>query len=141
MSPSQESFAPRSASCDLDGLHGSVAAARDFATTFFTAPDEPLAEPVLRDAILVVSELVSNAVRHAPGPCTLRLTQDPEQVTIAVSDGIATLPMPRSADLAGGTGGFGWHLLKELARYVRITLTPHGKTITAVVPRLLLLGI
>lgn len=141
MSPSQEPFPPRNASYALDGLHGSVSAARDLATEFFANAEEMLPEPVLGDALLVVSELVTNAVRHAPGPCTLSLTQDEKQVTIAVSDSFASLPVPRSADLTGGTGGFGWHLLRDLARHVRITARPNGKTITAVLPRLLLAGI
>jgi Histidine kinase-like ATPase domain len=137
----QDSLSSRHASYALDGLRGSVGAARDFASVFFGCPDEPLPEPVLGDALLVVSELVSNAVRHAPGPCTLSLAQDQKQVTITVSDGLADLPVPRSADLGGGNGGFGWHLLRNLARYVRITLRPDGKTITAVVSRLLLAGV
>jgi anti-sigma regulatory factor (Ser/Thr protein kinase) len=143
MSPSQEPFppSPRHASFALDGLHGSVGAARDFTRVFFADTNETLPEPVLADVLLVVSELVSNAVRHAPGPCTLSLTQDQKQVTIAVSDSFASLPVPRSADLTSGTGGFGWHLLRSLARHVRITARPDGKTIMAVVPRLLLAGI
>jgi anti-sigma regulatory factor (Ser/Thr protein kinase) len=143
MSPSQAPFppAPRHASYALDGLHGSVGTARDCTRLFFAGPNETLTEPVLGDVLLVVSELVSNAVRHAPGPCTLSLTQGHEQVTIAVSDSFASLPVPRSADLTSGTGGFGWHLLRNLARHVRITARPDGKTITAVLPRLLLAGI
>jgi anti-sigma regulatory factor (Ser/Thr protein kinase) len=140
MSPSQTPFPRRHASRDLDGLHGSVGAARDFASAFFADTNETLPEPVLADVLLVVSELVTNAVRHAPGPCTLTLTRDTEQVTIAVSDGFAALPAPRSADLASGTGGFGWQLLRNLARHVRITARPNGKTITAIMPRLLLAG-
>jgi anti-sigma regulatory factor (Ser/Thr protein kinase) len=140
MSPSKASFPPRHASYDLDGLHGSVGAARDFAGGFFAEADETLPEPVLGDVLLVVSELVTNAVRHAPGPCTLTLTRDADQVTIAVSDGFAALPTPRSADRSGGTGGFGWHLLRNLARHIRITARPDGKTITAVMPHLLPAG-
>ena len=141
MSQSKESLSPRHASFALDGLHGSVGAARDFARGFFGAANGTLPEPTLGDALLVVSELVSNAVRHAPGPCTLSLTQEETQVTIAVSDGFAALPVARGGDLTGGTGGFGWHLLKDLARHIRVTARPGGKTITAIVPRLLLAAI
>ncbi|MHA6757347.1 ATP-binding protein [Streptacidiphilus sp. PAMC 29251] len=141
MSPSQEPISPQHASFALDGLHGSVGAARDSARAFFAGANATLPEPVLGDALLVVSELVTNAVRHAPGPCMLTLTQDQKQVTIAVSDSFASLPVPRSADLTSGTGGFGWNLLRDLARHVRITARRDGKTITAVLPRLLLAGI
>ncbi|MHA6758679.1 ATP-binding protein [Streptacidiphilus sp. PAMC 29251] len=141
MDLSQESSPPRHASYSLEGLTGSIGAARDYARAFFGGPHQPLAEPALGDALLVVSELVSNAVRHAPGPCTLSLSQDEKQVTIAVSDGVAALPVPRTADLVGGTGGFGWHLLRTLTRHLRITARADGKTITAIVPRLLFAGI
>ncbi|MHA6763964.1 ATP-binding protein [Streptacidiphilus sp. PAMC 29251] len=143
MSPSQEPFpaTPRHASYALHGLHGSVGAARDLTRVFFTGPNETLPEAVMGDVLLVVSELVSNAVRHAPGPCTLSLTQDHKQVIIAVTDNVASLPVPRTADLSSGTGGFGWHLLRNLARHVRITARADGKTITAILPRLVLAGI
>ena len=141
MSPSQTSFSPRRAVCALDGLHGSVGAARDFTRAFLADAAEALPASVLEDVLLVVSELVTNAVRHAPGPCALDLTQDRDQVTIAVSDSFAALPVPRRADLTSGTGGLGWHLLGDLARYVRVAARPDGKTITAVLPRLLLAGV
>jgi cold shock CspA family protein len=52
----------------------------------------------------LVSELITNAVRHTPGPCTLYLVQDgPDgrELTVAVSDTSTIPPIPRTPDLSG----------------------------------------
>ena len=121
----------------LDGRRGTVAEARDRTRGFLvdgrTTPP-PLADGTVEDALLLVSELVSNAVRHAPGPCTLELADDGHQVTIAVSDTSTTVPLPRAPDLAAG-GGFGWYLLHRLAVSIEIALrAQRGKTVSAVLP-------
>ncbi len=65
----------------------SVARARERARDFL----EGLAPPTVaaEDAdtvVLVVSELVTNAVRHAGGACTLGLTARPDSIEVAVDD-------------------------------------------------------
>ncbi len=58
-------------------------------------------------ARLVAGELVTNALRHAPGPCRLALTLVDDGVEIAVSDtGRAT---PRSCPaIRSGSAGTVW---------------------------------
>lgn len=85
---------------------------------------------------LVVSELVTNAVRHARGTrCTLELRALPESIVIAVSDADRRPPHERTPDLLDGTGGFGWPMVRRLARSVAVTAEPGGKTVRAVMPR------
>ncbi|MEV7192890.1 ATP-binding protein [Streptomyces sp. NPDC093510] len=81
---------------------------------------------------LVVSELITNVVRHARGAlCSLRLHAQSDVITIAVSDADPRPPRERAPDLEGGTGGFGWPMVRKLARAVGVTHGPTGKTIRA----------
>lgn len=58
----------------------------------------------LADAELVLSELVSNAVRHGAHFVSLDLQAHGVRATIGVADGSAVVPTPRAADEAGGRG-------------------------------------
>lgn len=123
----------------LDGGPGTVAAARDHARAFLHTRPRPDGDPALADALLVVSELTTNALRHAPGPCVLELSCTRDRLTIAVSDTSAATPLPRAPDLVTGSGGFGWHLLRTLTNHLYTTVRPSGgKTVTAILPRLML---
>ncbi|MFD4628647.1 ATP-binding protein [Streptomyces sp. NPDC058284] len=85
---------------------------------------------------LVVSELITNVVRHARGAlCSLRLQARADTITVAVSDADPRPPRERAPDLEGGTGGFGWPMVHQLARAVGVTLGPTGKTIRAELAR------
>lgn len=89
------------------------------------------------DALVLVSEMVSNAVQHAPGPCCLYLVETEAELTIAVSDTSTALPRPRTPDLDRG-GGFGWQLLCRLARRVDVYVRPPwGKTVCATMKTLI----
>jgi anti-sigma regulatory factor (Ser/Thr protein kinase) len=117
----------------FDGRNGTVTAAREYAQQFLERCVPPLTAAVKGDALLLVSELVSNAVRHAPGPCTLALTDDRQRLTVTVSDTSAVMPVARLPDLVAGTGGFGWHLLHRLAQQVAVEVhASGGKSVTAV---------
>ncbi|WP_405009264.1 ATP-binding protein [Kitasatospora sp. NBC_01539] len=90
-------------------------------------------------ALLVVSELVTNAVRHAPGPLGLTLALDPgarqDGIRITVRDTSPVLPQPRVPDLLGGTGGFGWStIIQPLATSLHIRPYQDGKEIEALIP-------
>jgi anti-sigma regulatory factor (Ser/Thr protein kinase) len=68
--------------------------------------DWGLPEPVVEVSLLVTSELVANAVNHAPPPGYLRLRAGDERVLIEVSDAAVTEPrmvLPGEA-VAGGRG-------------------------------------
>ncbi|MEU4728928.1 ATP-binding protein [Streptomyces sp. NPDC023588] len=57
--------------------------------------------------VLVVSELVANALVHGSGTYTLRLRAHPNVIEVAAEDPSPTLPRMRTPDLIDGTGGFG----------------------------------
>ncbi|MFD7504254.1 ATP-binding protein [Streptomyces sp. NPDC059850] len=112
------------------GIHRARAVARAFTRGLSPAP-----APDATDAILlVVSELVTNALRHGGGRYTLELSAGPDVVTVAVSDPNPAAPRARPPDLNTGTGGFGWHMVRRLAREVTIT-RGQGKTIYASLAR------
>jgi anti-sigma regulatory factor (Ser/Thr protein kinase) len=79
------------------------------------AADEPLTETL----ILLVSELVTNAVVHTGRPAVLRLSlpgtaADPATVRLEVADSSGCAPVPRCAD-GDATGGRGLALVDGLA--------------------------
>ena len=78
---------------------------------------------------LVVSELVTNAIRHAQGPIQLRLIRD-QTLICEVSDGSSTAPHLRRAR-AFDEGGRGLLLVSQLTQRWGMRQTPHGKTIWA----------
>ena len=94
----------------------------------------PAPDPETRGhlGLLVVSELATNALRHGGGRYTLQLFASPDALTAAVSDLNSAPPRERTPDLNGGTGGFGWHMVRHLTSHVTITSAPgKGKTIHA----------
>ncbi|MFC9330750.1 ATP-binding protein [Kitasatospora sp. NPDC057015] len=114
-----------------DGVHGLRAAVRAYFDR--VRPDRPQDRD---DLLLVVSELVTNAVRHAGGPGTLDLAVLQDAVDIAVSDPSRSLPLPRLPDPGAGTGGLGLHLVAALCGPVQVTLDPgSGKTVHARLPQ------
>ncbi|MFD0150427.1 ATP-binding protein [Streptomyces sp. NPDC055721] len=85
--------------------------------------------------LLVVSELVTNAIRHAGGAFTLKVALSDHRVEVAVSDSDPAPPRARVPDLLDGTGGFGSGIVAHLAREVTITTCPGGKTVHVVIDR------
>jgi anti-sigma regulatory factor (Ser/Thr protein kinase) len=111
---------------DFDGVTGCIAESRAAAVAFLRL-HVPHARTTFRDdVLLVISELVTNAVRHAPGPLTLKLRLLPGGIGITVLDTSPSLPRPRTPDR---TGGRGWPIVQSLAHRVNVVPGPHGKTV------------
>jgi anti-sigma regulatory factor (Ser/Thr protein kinase) len=114
----------------------SVAGARESTRDFLDRLVHPIAAEAADTVVLVVSELVTNALRHGGGTCTLDLTAHPDSIEVAVHDPSPQVPRLRTPDLNGGTGGFGWPMVNRLARATAVTRrTPGGKTVSALLAR------
>ncbi|MBM7439533.1 ATP-binding protein [Streptomyces sp. HB132] len=91
---------------------------------------------VVADALLVTSELVTNAMRHGRGLTGFRAELVDDGLRLDVEDASPEEPATQvsSASDAFPPGGFGWPLVCRLARHVAVTPRPGGKQITVLVP-------
>jgi anti-sigma regulatory factor (Ser/Thr protein kinase) len=110
-----------------DAIHRTRDAVRAFTDSLTPAPDPTTADTL----VLVVSELVTNALRHGGGRYTLVLSAGPDTVTVSVSDPNPAPPRERTPDLNDDSGGFGWHMVRHLTSQLSITADRPGKTIHA----------
>ncbi|MEV6839265.1 ATP-binding protein [Streptomyces sp. NPDC051133] len=113
----------------------SIADARDAVAALLSRARPAPDRRSVQDAQLVVSELVTNAAQHAPGPCALLLELLPgaAALCVTVTDTCARPPRRRPPD-PGRVGGHGLHLVSMLTRGLEVTSLPHGKRVTATVP-------
>ena len=82
-------------------------------------------------AELVVSELVTNAIRYGAPPITLRLIRGETTLTCEIDDAALTAPYPRHAK-ATDEGGRGLHICATLAKSWGVRFRDDGKTVWAV---------
>ncbi|MEU8776544.1 ATP-binding protein [Streptomyces sp. NPDC048606] len=90
---------------------------------------------VVDDLVLIVSELVTNAVVHAQGPYALIVSLEAGRAGIAVSDGSADLP-EHQARTGGGrqvaSGGRGLEIVQALGADLFVSRSAGGKQVIAV---------
>ncbi|MER6522916.1 ATP-binding protein [Streptomyces sp. NPDC001553] len=114
----------------------SIAGARESARHFMEDLLPVIAAEAAETVVMVVSELVTNALRHGGGTATMNLTAHPDGIEVAVHDDSPQVPRMRTPDLNGGTGGFGWPMVNRLAHTTTVTPRPTGgKTVSALLPR------
>ena len=105
---------------------GAAADARDFPRT--TAHQWGLSPD---DVVLVVSELASNAIRHAESPFELGIERRDGAMLIEVSDN-SSAPAEVRTPQVGVAGGRGLVIVDQVARQWGSRLGPHGgKTVWA----------
>ncbi|MGI8335718.1 ATP-binding protein [Actinomadura scrupuli] len=109
----------------LDGLQTPVRAARRHT---MQALDDWRLTADTDSAILLVSEIVTNAFSHGAPPVLLQLSATATALQVAVSDACPTPPERRES---GEGGGFGLGIIEALAK-VTVHQRPDGKLITAV---------
>ncbi|MFD3549176.1 ATP-binding protein [Streptomyces sp. NPDC058655] len=86
---------------------------------------------IAADALMVTTELVTNATRHGGGITLFRTDITGDALHVSVGDASTRTPTARRSD-PGQPGGYGWPLIQRLAEHIDVTLHPGGKTIRAV---------
>ncbi|MFC8872665.1 ATP-binding protein [Streptomyces sp. NPDC057148] len=117
----------------------SAAAARAYAESVARAQwgaGRGVREEDIVDLLLVVSELVTNAIRHGEGLAGFEVRPTDEGMWIAVHDHSAVVPRAAYAFPTRHRGsGYGWPLVARLARDIAVNRRPAGgKTISVLVP-------
>ncbi|GAA5005970.1 ATP-binding protein [Streptomyces siamensis] len=121
----------------------SAAAARDHVRSLlrdhWSPPQGGVGPDAVTDLLLVVSELVTNAIRHGGGLAGFTATVTDGGILLDVRDNSDVVPTP-----AHGTGefpqrhqvsGYGWPLIIQLSRDITIEPGPRGgKTVRVFVP-------
>jgi anti-sigma regulatory factor (Ser/Thr protein kinase) len=118
----------------LAGDDGCIADARHHAVAFLDQAhaDHHLPVPArARDLTqLVVSELVTNARKYAPGPVLMELRINAHAVDVVVWDSDPTVPAARAAD-PDRIGQHGLEIVKAVTEALFTEQEPVGKRITA----------
>lgn len=119
-------------SIDLPRALTSAATAREFVTSAVAGWD---LAPLLDDAVLVASELTTNAVTHAESCCRIRLSLTPASLRIDVIDTGTGTPEPQPATVTEEHGR-GLHLVAALTTAWGLEDVPgDGKTVWAELAR------
>ncbi|MGA4844994.1 ATP-binding protein [Streptomyces sp. G5(2025)] len=90
----------------FDKEPSAVTEARDLTRDFVAGLSPAVGEQTAASVELIVSELITNVVRHARGTlCALRLQALPDALTVTVSDADPRPPRERTPDLSGERAG------------------------------------
>ncbi|MET8038109.1 ATP-binding protein [Streptomyces sp. NPDC005345] len=108
------------------------AMARDFLASVQAVHGLPVSVRAMGMVQLVVSELVTNAAKYAPGPCLLDLDVADGAVQVSVWDSSTTLPAVLPAD-PNRIGQHGLEIVMAVSQTFCVSRKPVGKQITATV--------
>ncbi|MET7438725.1 ATP-binding protein [Streptomyces sp. NPDC004082] len=118
-----------------DGDTSCIGAARRFATAYLhhahTHYKTPLTDRTVQMAQLVISELVTNVCRHAPGPLRLDLRRHPDSLEITVWDSVPAVPTVHGPD-PSRIGQHGLEIVVAVCERYDVQPVPGGKRTTAV---------
>ena len=115
--------------CVLGREAESVADARSWLSSFLR--DQHVGQAASSDAVLVISELVTNALRHGLGEIVARTAlTDGGVLYLSVTDSGEELPELQPVD-PSRIGGVGLHIVERLSSEWGISPFPGGKTVWA----------
>ncbi|MFE2297052.1 ATP-binding protein [Streptomyces sp. NPDC059445] len=119
---------------DVDGTR--IAQARHLAVSFLSTVREvhsiPVADSTVEIVQLIVSELVTNARKYAPGPALLEMQVASNALRIELWDSNPQPPAVKAPD-PRRIGQHGLEIVTALAKTVTVDATPPGKRIIATV--------
>jgi anti-sigma regulatory factor (Ser/Thr protein kinase) len=110
----------------------SAAEARSWLASFLNERD--VEDATRGDAALVVSELVTNALRHGEGPTVLRVALTATVVQLSVTDSGDGVPRMLPPE-PGRVGGLGLVVVERLTTEWGVASFPGGKTVWALLAR------
>ncbi|MGW1068308.1 ATP-binding protein [Streptomyces aureus] len=121
-------------SVNVDGFP--IAQARHLAVSFLSTVRDahgiPVTDSIVEIVQLIVSELVTNARKYAPGPAFLELHVTGNTLRIELWDSNPLPPSVKAPD-PGRIGQHGLEIVTVLAQSITIEATPPGKRIVATV--------
>ncbi|MEU9434923.1 ATP-binding protein [Streptomyces sp. NPDC048252] len=125
---------PAETTVTLDGKDGCIARARrltgDFLRRVQSRDGLAVSDRAMDLSQLVVSELVTNALRYAPGPVLLQLRIAGAAVEIVVWDSDPVLPVPQAPDPTR-VGQHGLEIVRAVVENFVVAQEPVGKRIVA----------
>ncbi|MFC8123934.1 ATP-binding protein [Streptomyces sp. NPDC057302] len=131
--PATETAGTAEVAFELDGTSTCIARARQLAAGFLARMQADHGLPVSRRATdltqLVVSELVTNSFKYAPGPILVNLRIVAGAVEVAVRDSGRVLPRARAAD-TGRVGQHGLEIVLAVAQRFEARQEAVGKCVT-----------
>ncbi|MFJ8940413.1 ATP-binding protein [Streptomyces sp. NPDC102365] len=105
--------------------------ARDFLASLQAVHGLPVSERASGMVQLVVTELVTNARKYAPGPCLLSLEACEGGVAVSVWDSCTVMPLILPPDPAR-VGQHGLEIVTAVCRSFEVHREPVGKRVRAV---------
>jgi anti-sigma regulatory factor (Ser/Thr protein kinase) len=113
---------------ELPAVASSAAAARAAVRSYLRGAPGEVDSQALDRALLLTSEIVTNAILHARTPLRLVVCLDNGEAEVRVYDGGQALPRRRSYQPDAGTGR-GMNLVEALADRWGVEATPAGKCV------------
>jgi anti-sigma regulatory factor (Ser/Thr protein kinase) len=113
------------------GLAGDPTSAREARAFVRMALAERLSAPILEDALVLASEIVTNVIRHAGTPLTLTVEIHRGYVRMTVTDGALPFDLPAGTESEELESGRGIGIVAALSRRWGVGATPIGKSIWA----------
>ncbi|GGQ55863.1 ATP-binding protein [Streptomyces flaveolus] len=125
---------PVRVSAEYEGIPGDIARGRELARGFLArlraARGVAVSDRTVDVVQLVVSELLTNACKYAPGPSLVDLELAEDRVEVSVWDSDPVLPVPGASD-PGRVGRHGLEIVMAVCQTYEVRRETVGKRTTA----------